>query len=29
MLYELNSTTNFISTGWKSTKELIKNGSWK
>ena len=28
MLYELNSTTNFISTGWKS-KELIKNGSWK
>ena len=24
MLYELNSTTKFISTGWKSTKELIK-----
>ena len=29
MLYELNSTTKFISDGWKSTKELIKNGSWK
>ena len=29
MLYELNSTTKFISSGWKSTKELIKNGSWK
>ena len=29
MLYELNSTTEFISTGWKSTKELIKNGSWE
>ena len=29
MLYKLNSTTNFISPGWKSTKELIKNGSWK
>ena len=29
MLYELNSTTKFITTGWKSTKELIKNGSWK
>ena len=29
MLHELNSTVNFISTGWKSTKELIKNGSWK
>ena len=29
MLYELNSTTKFISTGWKSTNELIKNGRWK
>ena len=29
MLYELNSTTKFITTGWKSTKELIKNGNWK
>ena len=29
MLYELTFTTNFISTGWKSRKELIKNGIWK
>ena len=29
MLYELNSNTKFILTGWKSTIELIKNGSWK
>ena len=29
MLYELNSTTKFITTGLKSTKEFIKNGSWK
>ena len=29
MLYELNSDTKFISSGWKTTKELIKNGSWK
>ena len=29
MLYKLNSTTKFITTGWKSTKELIKNGNWK
>ena len=29
MSYELNSTAKFISTGWKSTKELIKNGRWK
>ena len=29
MLYELNSTAKFILTGWKSTKELIKNSSWK
>ena len=29
MLYELNSTTEFISASWKSTKELIKNSSWK
>ena len=29
MLYELDFTTNFISTGWKATKEMIKNGSWK
>ena len=29
ILYELNSDTKFISSGWKTTKELIKNGSWK
>ena len=29
VLYELNSTTKFFSASWKSTKELIKNGSWK
>ena len=28
-LHELNSDTNFISLGWKPTKEYIKNGSWK
>ena len=29
MLYELNSSIKFISSDWKTTKELIKNGSWK
>ena len=29
ILYELNLNTKFISSGWKTTKELIKNGSWK
>ena len=29
LLYELNSDTNFISSGWKTTKEYIKNGSGK
>ena len=29
ILYELNSDTIFILSGWKTTKELIKNGSWK
>ena len=29
ILYELNSNTKFISSGWKTTKELLKNGSWK
>ena len=29
MLYELNSNTKLITKGWKSTKELTKNGSWK
>ena len=29
IFYELDSNTKFISSGWKTTKELIKNGSWK
>ena len=29
ILYELNSDTKFILSGWKTTKEYIKNGSWK
>ena len=29
MLYELNSDASFILSGWKKTKEYIKNGSWK
>ena len=29
ILYELDSNTRFISSGWKTTKELIKKGSWK
>ena len=29
LLYELNSDTKFITSGWKTTKEYIKNGSWK
>ena len=29
ILYELNSNTKFILSGWKTTKELIKNGSSK
>ena len=29
LLYEINSDTNFISSGFKTTKEYIKNGSWK
>ena len=29
ILYEVNSNTKFISSGWKTTKEFIKNGSWK
>ena len=29
ILYELNSDTKFILSGWKTTKEFIKNGSWK
>ena len=29
ILYELNSDTKFILSGWETTKEFIKNGSWK
>ena len=29
LVYELQSETNFVSSGWKTTKEYIKNGSWK
>ena len=29
ILYELDSNTKFISSGWKTSKEFIKNGSWK
>ena len=29
ILHELNSNTKVISSGWKTTKELIKNGSCK
>ena len=29
ILYELSSDTKFHSPDWKTTKELIKNGSWK
>ena len=29
ILYEVNSDTKFLSPDWNTTKELIKNGSWK
>ena len=29
ILYELDSNTKFIWSGWKTTKEFLKNGSWK
>ena len=29
ILYELNSDAKFILSGWKTTKEFIKSGSWK
>ena len=29
ILYELDSDTKFLSSGWKTTKEFIKNGRWK
>ena len=28
LLYELNSTTNFFSSGYKTTKEFVKSGCW-
>ena len=29
ILYELDSNTKYFSSGWKTTKEFIKNSSWK
>ena len=29
ILYELHSDTKLILSGWKTTKEYIKNSSWK
>ena len=29
LLYELNSDTKFILSGWKATKDYIKSDSWK
>ena len=29
LLYELSSDTKFITSGWKTTKEYIKDSSWK
>ena len=29
MLYTLNSNVESVTKGWKSTKKLIINGSWK
>ena len=29
LVHELQSEANFVSFGWKTTKEYIKNGSWK
>ena len=29
LLYELNSDSKLITSGWKTTKKYIKNGSWK
>ena len=29
LLYELNSDIKFIASGWKTTKEYIKNGCWQ
>ena len=29
LIYELESETNFVTSGWNTTKDHIKNGSWK
>ena len=29
LLYELNSDSKLITSGWKTIKMYIKNGSWK
>ena len=29
LIYELESETNFLKSGWNTTKDYIKNGSWK
>ena len=29
LIYELESETNFVTSGWNTTKDRIKNGSWK
>ena len=29
ILYQLNLGAKFISSGWKTTKEYIRNGNWK
>ena len=29
LVYELESETNFVISGWNTTKDYIKNGSWK
>ena len=29
LIYGLESETNFLKSGWNTTKDYIKNGSWK
>ena len=29
LIYELESETNFVTSGWNTTKDRIKNRSWK
>ena len=29
LIYEVESETNFLKSGWNTTKDYIKNGSWK